>query len=336
MLDLGDWNVGTAIDFKFNTYNASDVLKTLVGGAVSIYKGNDLTEVTTGVALTVDFDGRTGMHHVRITTSADLVFYTAGEDYSAVITAGTVDGVAASNAILANFSIENRNNKANVTQWRGETPELLAAGFVRATPNIGIGSGTVQGGSAVTMTLATTESSLDSIYAGQWVGFRPADNSQPWQYRRCVSYVGSTKVAYVSPPWVGVSPASGDPYDIQPAAGVDVQAWKGDLVNELIDGRMQANVQHNEDKDNMGLSVAERTQIINTLFSAFIENGITFKEAQRFKLAGNAGPTEGPVPGEAGTVNIYDPAGQVIRISATVDAAGYRTSILLNGTDPTP
>jgi hypothetical protein len=193
----------------------------------------------------------------------------------------------------------------------------------------------VQGGSAVTITLATTESSLDNIYTNQWVGFRDAASTQPWQYRRCVSYAGSTKVAYVYPPWIGTPPALNDPYDIQPAAGVDVQAWRGDLVNDLIDGRMDSDVQANSDKENMGLSVGARTEMVNALFGAFIENGLTFKDVQRWLLASQAGLTSGPNPGEAGTVQITDPTGSVVRITSEVDAAGYRTTMQLNGLDPT-
>ena len=42
--------------------------------ALSVYK-NSTTESTSGITLAVDYDSRTGMHHVVIDTSSDGTFY---------------------------------------------------------------------------------------------------------------------------------------------------------------------------------------------------------------------------------------------------------------------
>ena len=67
MINLGDIRLGDTIDFKFPTRNTSSVPTTLAGTPViSAYVGNNTTEITTGITLTVDFDARTGMNHVRV------------------------------------------------------------------------------------------------------------------------------------------------------------------------------------------------------------------------------------------------------------------------------
>ena len=48
------------------------------------------------------------MHYVAIDTSADGTFYSTGSDFSVVLSGATVDGKSI-NAVLAEFSIENRS-----------------------------------------------------------------------------------------------------------------------------------------------------------------------------------------------------------------------------------
>jgi len=107
---LGNLTEDQIIDFKFSTHKADGTPITLANGAVKVYKGNATdTEINTGVTLSVDFDGVTGLHNVNIDTSA-AAFYAVANDYSVVITAGTVDSVSVVGTVLATFSIENRLN----------------------------------------------------------------------------------------------------------------------------------------------------------------------------------------------------------------------------------
>ena len=55
---LGDFSAADVIDFKFTTFRPSTGAPFTLAGSpvVSVYKDNDLTQTTTGVALTVDFD----------------------------------------------------------------------------------------------------------------------------------------------------------------------------------------------------------------------------------------------------------------------------------------
>jgi hypothetical protein len=120
------------LNFKFSTQKADGTPIALVDGVVSVYKSNSATQSTEGVTLSADFDSVTGLNNVKIDLSSNA-FYEVAKDYSVIITAGTVDGVSVVGAVLASFSIENRNTKANLVSILGtaltETSGYLAAAF---------------------------------------------------------------------------------------------------------------------------------------------------------------------------------------------------------------
>lgn len=107
MSDLGNHIAGKTIMLQFST-SVNGIMTTLAGSpAISVYK-NSTTESTTGVTLTVDYDGRTGMHHVAIDTSADATFYAAENDFSVVITSGTLAGQDLTGSVVGSFSLSNQ------------------------------------------------------------------------------------------------------------------------------------------------------------------------------------------------------------------------------------
>lgn len=107
---LGDFAAGDTVDFKFTTRTITGAPTTLSGTpAVSVYKSNGDTESTAGVTLTANFDSRTGLNHVRITTSSDGTFYANGSDFQVVITTGTVGGTSVVGEVVGHFSLKNRN-----------------------------------------------------------------------------------------------------------------------------------------------------------------------------------------------------------------------------------
>lgn len=110
MLQLGDYAEDYAdVNFKFVS-NANDGTPTTLAGSpvLKVYKSNeDGTEINTGLTLSVDFDGVTGLNNVKIDLNA-AAFYAVGEDYSVIITTGTVDGTSVVGYVVAQFSIENR------------------------------------------------------------------------------------------------------------------------------------------------------------------------------------------------------------------------------------
>jgi len=127
---LGNLTEDQTIYFRFSTHEADGTPITLAGSAVvSVYKDDDDTQSVAGVVLSVDDDSVTGMHTVKIDTSADA-FYAVGHDYSAVITTGTVDSVSVVGTVLATFSIENRFMEADLAKILGTAPTQTGAGYL--------------------------------------------------------------------------------------------------------------------------------------------------------------------------------------------------------------
>jgi hypothetical protein len=115
---LGDFVEDAAVTCRFDTTDQTGALITLAGSpAARCRRGSGSgTTITAGITLTADVV--TGQHVIDVDTSADAA-YTPANDYSIELTAGTVSGISQVGKIVARFSIENRNIKANVTQFNG-------------------------------------------------------------------------------------------------------------------------------------------------------------------------------------------------------------------------
>jgi hypothetical protein len=104
----GDLALEQSVDVFFTTVNSSGVPTTLSGTPeLAVYEANGTTEITSSETLTVDFDGRTGLNHVRITATA-ANGYEAGKDYTVTIITGTVGGSSVVGYVVGSFSVENR------------------------------------------------------------------------------------------------------------------------------------------------------------------------------------------------------------------------------------
>jgi len=195
---LGDYAEDATLDFAFNTHEADGTPITLAGTPdVSVYKANSDTPSTTGVTLTVDFDSVTGLHHVRIDTSADA-FYAVANDYKVVITTGTVDGVSVVGTVIATFSIENRFAEVDVTKIAGSAAAatLAAIGWNGLIAD----TGTAQAGSSTTLTLRAASPMTDDLYNGAAVAITGGTGSG--QVRKITDGDGTSKVITVSPAFV--------------------------------------------------------------------------------------------------------------------------------------
>ena len=123
---IGDFAAGSVVRIKFNTLSQALIpASPSVPMGFAVYK-NSTTEITAGITVTTDYDGKTGLHLVVIDTSSDPG-YSTGEDYDVVFTAGTVDGKKLERIVLRTFSLENRDRKANVTQIVGQNVNAAAA-----------------------------------------------------------------------------------------------------------------------------------------------------------------------------------------------------------------
>lgn len=85
----------------------------LAGGpVVSVYKGSNVTPKTSAesyITLDLDYASVVGLCHILIDLSGDA-FFATGEDYSVVLTTGTVNSIVKVSTVLAFFSIENRSS----------------------------------------------------------------------------------------------------------------------------------------------------------------------------------------------------------------------------------
>lgn len=107
---LGDFAAAATVHFTWDTSGADGASITrATNGTVSVYKNNGTTQSTSGVTDTEDFDSLTGVHACTIDLSSDGTFYSAGANFSVVLSGATIDGQTV-NATLAHFSIENRAN----------------------------------------------------------------------------------------------------------------------------------------------------------------------------------------------------------------------------------
>jgi hypothetical protein len=105
----GDIRLEDTIDIPFTTVSTTGAPTTLAGTpVVSAYVGNSTTQLTAGITLSVDFDGVTGFHNVRVAATA-ANGYTAPTNVSLVITTGTVGGTSVVGYKVGSFSIEARS-----------------------------------------------------------------------------------------------------------------------------------------------------------------------------------------------------------------------------------
>lgn len=116
-MDHGDRKLESTWDFYFTTKSWSSGAPTALGGSpvLSCYEANSTTEITAGITLDVDFDGRTGLNHVRMVIT-DANGYSVGNDYAVVITTGTVGINSRVGMVVGTFSIENRHPSSIVAK----------------------------------------------------------------------------------------------------------------------------------------------------------------------------------------------------------------------------
>lgn len=110
----GDFAEDDTVDMVFNTFTSDDPSASVTIGAfintdVHIHKdlGVGQRNNAAGITVSVDFDGITGNHAIKIDTSDDTVggFWVTGSEYQVRIEGTTVDG-ATINVWVGTFSIE--------------------------------------------------------------------------------------------------------------------------------------------------------------------------------------------------------------------------------------
>lgn len=168
---LGDYAEDATVDFMWdsNDSNGASITRA-TNGTISVYKANGTTQSVAGVTDTEDFDTLTGIHHVRIDTSAD-VFYAIANDYMVVLSAATIDGQTV-NAVLAHFSIENRYSSVPAGLRDDLWDEPLAAHTTNDTP-----------GDVLNMLTQDTVTLSTDVALGSIMG-QLLDDGTAWSYDR--------------------------------------------------------------------------------------------------------------------------------------------------------
>ena len=101
----GSYALGTLVYWIFAT-TENGVPVTFSGSpAISVYK-NSLTQSTSGVTLTVNYDGIVGQNQIKIDTAVDAAFYEISAQFSVVISAGTVAGKSVVGRTIGSFSLQ--------------------------------------------------------------------------------------------------------------------------------------------------------------------------------------------------------------------------------------
>ena len=228
MAYLGDFSEDETIYLMFNTVTAGDPISSctitnLLNTDVHIHKDDGLAQRNNaaGITVSVDFDGITGSHMIKIDTNDDTVagFWVSGSDYFVRVEGTTVDG-ATINAVVGHFSIENRSVEDVASDvWdeilTGATHNIptSAGRRVREVGAYAIESGTAQAANSHAITLAATAPTDDGIINRNLIVI--TDNTGAGQTRTIVDYNGTTKVAVVDRDW-RVSPDATSSYQVVP------------------------------------------------------------------------------------------------------------------------
>jgi len=125
---LGDFPEDATVNVIFNTFTSDDpsascTITNLLNTDIHIHKDDGLTQRNNaaGITVSINFDGITGNHMVKIDTSDDTVagFWVTGSDYYVRMEGVTIDGGTV-NTWIGHFSIENRYNEVDVVKWLGQ------------------------------------------------------------------------------------------------------------------------------------------------------------------------------------------------------------------------
>jgi hypothetical protein len=107
---LGEFDAGDTVNFKFTTRDTTGTPTSLLGTpSITVYKGTTTSPDTSAIALTVDFNSKTGLNHVSINTGTTPAFYVNAADYMVVIGAGTVAGINVTGEVVGHFTLRNRS-----------------------------------------------------------------------------------------------------------------------------------------------------------------------------------------------------------------------------------
>ena len=220
---LGDFREDAIVDFLWTTEVDVSGNPTLTSrttqGTVVVYKDNSTTQISASIVDTIDFDGVPGLNHLRVNMSGDPS-YNAQSDYVAYLSGAVLNGVAYQR-VLCSWSCEYRT--ADIARINESTN--AAVGLQKSLDSGH--RGTLQAATSSTVTLDTGASAQDDFYNDSIV--IPIAGTGAGQSARLITdYVGSTKVATITPNW-DVNPDTSTEVQVIPMARASVGTIDGSV-----------------------------------------------------------------------------------------------------------
>lgn len=105
---LGDFSTGSTVFFAFTTVNSTGAPTALSSGGITVYKNGSTVPDTTGVTLSSDFNGVTGLNHVQVDMISTSAFYAPSASYTAIISSGGVSGNTVAGYVVGGWSVKDR------------------------------------------------------------------------------------------------------------------------------------------------------------------------------------------------------------------------------------
>ena len=106
-MSWGDFPLEETINHFFTTRAFATGIPTVLSATpvLSDYEDTNLTQITSGVSVTVDADGIVGLNRANVVATA-ANGYESGKSYTVVITTGTVGGVSVVGEVVGEFTVE--------------------------------------------------------------------------------------------------------------------------------------------------------------------------------------------------------------------------------------
>jgi len=182
-----------------------------------------------------------------------------------------------------------------------------------------------QAGAAGSITLAAASSAVNDFYKGQTICIVLGTGAG--QARACYAYNGGTKVASIRPEWA-TAPDNTSYYAILNVGSSVVAAIEDIDLSATMKASVQTAV---EASDLSGSTVGTVNTIsaggIDGIWDEVIEGTLTGRQTLRLNLAVLAGKSSG---GGTATLIFRDSGDGTDRVTATVDANGNRTGMVLD------
>jgi len=131
---MRDITLGDTFYIRFTTRAFATGIPTTLGGTpvLSVYEENNLTQITSGVSITVDYDSVTGLNQATIVGTSGNG-YESGKSYDLVITTGTVDSVSVVGEVVGSFTVDVIDNKISAALATDTYAELSAVPAATST-----------------------------------------------------------------------------------------------------------------------------------------------------------------------------------------------------------